>query len=72
MKYRFVENWERELNENYLPISLETLKNKIPSNYKIVYEEDFLLPFLKQQVKKDFNVNLTHSTHLKMILKRND
>lgn len=72
MKYRFVDNWERELNENYLPISLETLKSKIPSNYKIVYEEDFLLPFLKQQVKKDFNVNLTHSTHLKMILKRND
>ena len=72
MKYRFSDNWDREVNENYLPISLETLKSKIPSNYKIVYEKDFLLPFLKQQVKKDFNVNLTHSTHIKMILKKND
>ena len=70
MKYRFKDNWEREVNENYLPISLETLKSKIPSDYKIIYEEDFLLPFLKQQVKKDFNVNLTHSTHTKMIIRR--
>ena len=26
--------------------------------------------FLKDQVKKDFNVELTHSTHTKMILKK--
>jgi len=72
MKYRFIDNWERELNENYLPISLETLKGRIPSNYKIVFEENFLLEFLKKQVKSDFNVELTHPTHLKMILRRND
>lgn len=69
MKYRFTDNWDREVNENYLPVSLETVKSKIPSEYKIVYEEDFLLPFLKEQVKKDFNVELTHSTHTKMIIK---
>jgi ribosomal protein L11 methylase PrmA len=69
LKYRFTDNWEREVNENYLPVSLETLKSKIPSSYKIVMENDFLLPFLKQQVKKDFNVDLTHSTHTKMIIK---
>lgn len=69
MKYRFTDNWDREVNENYLPVSLETVKSKIPSDYKIVYEEDFILPFLKQQVKKDFNVELTHSTHTKMIIK---
>jgi SAM-dependent methyltransferase len=69
MKYRFTDNWDREVNENYLPVSLETVKSKIPGDYKIVYEEDFLLQFLKDQVKKDFNVELTHSTHTKMILK---
>lgn len=68
MKYRFTDNWDREVNENYLPVSLETLKTKIPVNYKIVFEEDFLLPFLKQQVKKDFNIDLRHSTHTKMII----
>jgi hypothetical protein len=69
MKYRFTDNWDREVNENYLPVSLETVKSKIPSDYKIIYEYDFLLPFLKDQVKKDFNVELTHSTHTKMIIK---
>ena len=69
MKYRFTDNWDREVNENYLPVSLETVKSKITSDYKIVYEEDFLLQFLKDQVKRDFNVELTHSTHTKMILK---
>jgi hypothetical protein len=69
MKYRFTDNWEREVNENYLPVSLETIKTKIPQYYKIVYEKNFLLDFLKTQVKKDFNVELTHSTHTKMIVK---
>ena len=69
MKYRFTDNWDREVGENYLPVSLETVKSKIPNNYEIVYEEDFLLDFLKMQVKMDFNVELTHSTHTKMIIK---
>jgi hypothetical protein len=69
MKYRFIDNWDREVNENYLPVSLETVKSKIPSTYKVIYEENFLLPFLEQQVKKDFNVELTHSTHTKIIIK---
>ena len=68
LKYRYTDNWEREVNEDYLPVSLETVKTKIPSSYKIVYEQDFLLDFLKRQVKKDFNVHLTHSTHTKMII----
>ena len=68
LKYRYTDNWEREVNEDYLPVSLETVKTKIPGNYKIVYEQDFLLDFLKKQVKRDFGVNLTHSTHTKMVI----
>lgn len=69
LKYKYTENWEREVNENYLPVSLETIKSKIPSNYKLVFEEDFILPHLKDQIKKDFGIKLTHSTHTKMIIK---
>lgn len=68
LKYRFTDNWEREVNENYLPISIETLRRRVPSGYKITYEENFLLPFLKDKVKKDFNIELTHPTHTKMII----
>lgn len=68
LKYRFTDNWEREVSENYLPISIETLRKKIPNGYKIVYEDNFLLPFLKNEVKKDFNIDLIHPTHTKMII----
>ena len=69
LKYKYTDNWDREVNENYLPVTLETIKTKIPTDYKIVMEEDFVLPFLKQQVKKDFGVELTHSTHTKLIIR---
>jgi hypothetical protein len=68
LKYRFTDNWEREVSENYLPVSIETVRGKIPSEYKIIMEDNFLLPFLKDQVKKDFNIELSHSTHIKMII----
>lgn len=71
LKYKFTDNWEREVNENYLPISLETLKKKIPNNYSIIYEDSFILPYLKNQVMKDFGIELAHTTHTKMILKNN-
>lgn len=68
LKYRYVENWDREVNENYLPITIEDLREKIPTSYKIIYEDNFLLQFIKNQVKRDFGVNLTHPTHTKMII----
>jgi 23S rRNA U2552 (ribose-2'-O)-methylase RlmE/FtsJ len=69
LKYRYTDNWDRELNENYLPVSLETLKKKIPSSYKIVFEEDFIVPFIREKVMEDFGINIKHSTHTKMIIK---
>ena len=71
LKYRYTDNWEREVNENYLPVSLETLKKKIPSSYKIVFESDFIVPFIQEQLKKDFGIQITHSTHTKMVIKNN-
>ena len=69
LKYRYTNNWEREVHENYLPVSLETIKSKIPSRYKVVYEKSYILPFLKEKVKKDFGIDLTHSIYTKMIIK---
>ena len=68
LKYKYVDNWDREVKENYVPITLETLYKKIPSNYKIVYQDNFILPILQQQVKKDFNVDIKHTTHTKLII----
>jgi ribosomal protein L11 methylase PrmA len=68
LKYKYVDNWDREVKENYVPITLETLYKKIPSNYKIVYQDNFILPILQQQVKKDFNIEIKHTTHTKLII----
>ena len=71
LKYKFIDNWDREVKENYLPVSLETIKSKIPGQYKITYEESFVLEHLKKQVKTEFNIDLNHTTHTKMIIKNN-
>jgi SAM-dependent methyltransferase len=68
LKYRFIDNWEREVRENYLPVSLETIYKKIPNDYRILYEYDFILPFLQKKVKEDFDIQLNHTTHTKMVI----
>jgi hypothetical protein len=71
LKYRYADNWKRELKENYLPITIEYLKSKrIPNDWNIIFEEHYLYDFIKQQVKKDFDIDLKEKTHLKMIIKR--
>lgn len=71
LKYKYTENWDRELNENYLPVTIETFKNnKIPSNWQIIYEDHYTYDYIKQQIKNDFGVEIKEPTHLKMILKR--
>jgi len=69
LKYRYLVNWGRELYENYLPITIEHLKNKwIPSSWNIIYEKHYTYEFIKQTVKKDFDIDLNEPTHLKMII----
>jgi len=68
LKYKYTNNWERELKENYLPITLETLKEKIPPNWKIIYEDHYIYEYFKKLIKNDFGVELVDPTHLKMII----
>jgi hypothetical protein len=68
LKYRYIDNWERENNENYVPISIETLIKKIPSDFKIKYQMSYVYKHLSEEVYKDFGITINHSTHLKMII----
>ena len=70
LKYRYTENWKRELKEDYVPITLETLERKIPKGWSVIYKEHYTLPFIKEIVKKDFGVELHENTHIKMIIER--
>lgn len=70
LKYRFLENWNREVKENYLPITVEEFLSLIPDNYRIDYSEHFILPFLKRKVEEDFGIVLKENTHFKLILRK--
>lgn len=72
LKYRYIENWDREVRENYFPISLEALLDIIKkSEYEIVYSNHYTLPFTKDIVKKDFGIDIKDHTHIQLILKHN-
>jgi len=69
LKYTYTDNWTREVSENYLPYTLEHLKRRrIPSGWTIILQDYYVLPFMKQNVQKDFGITLTEPTHIKMII----
>ena len=72
LTYRYKENWSREVRENYFPHTIEEFLSKIPDHYEVVYFEHYALPFVKDQVQKDFNVQLVDFTHGKILLKLKD
>lgn len=70
-KYRYLDNWKREVEENYFPIFFEDYFTLIDmSKFEIVYKEHFLLAYQKEIIFKDFGINLYNNTHVKLILKR--
>lgn len=72
LKYRYDDNWDREVRENYLPLSYEELLGIIPEDYEVLYSSHYTLPYLQWQVKKDFSIDLNTPTHVKLILKRKE
>ena len=70
LKYKYTQNWEREVHENYFPVYTEELLNRIPDSYRTVYRDAFTLPYTAWQIRKDFGFTLTDHTHIKLILER--
>lgn len=72
LTYRYKENWDREVRENYFPHTIEQFLGKIPDHYEVVHFEHYTLPFVREQVRKDFGVQLIDPTHGKILLKLKD
>jgi len=72
LKYSYTENWDREVRENYLPITVEELMSRIPEDYEVIYSEHYVLPYTKQQVKRDSGIDLKDATHYKILLKKKE
>lgn len=71
LKYRWTINWDRELNENYLPIYVEDFLKMFRNSYTVSYLERFRVPFLEKCWKEDFNIEINDYTHIKTILEIN-
>lgn len=70
LKYRWKVNWNREVNENYFPITIQDLFEKFreySSVYSLHYFERFRVPFLDKCFKEDFDIELEDYTHIKAI-----
>lgn len=70
LKYSYIENWKREVKENYFPITTQEFLSKIPTEYTVDYYNEFLLPYTKQKVLEDFGIVLKDTTHVKLILRK--
>jgi len=68
LKYKYVDNWDREVNENYLPITIEELENLIPSKWSIYYKKHYILEYFKDMIYKDFKISIDNPTHIKIII----
>jgi hypothetical protein len=72
LKYKYTDNWVRELNEDYL-INLEELHEDLHLyGYDITYQKYYPLPYLQEMVRKDFGIMLDDNTHFQIIAKRKD
>ena len=72
VKYQRKDNWERELNENYFGLYYEDLLKLIPQGYIIAQNEHFTLPYIKDKVKRDLDIDFQTKTHVKLILRKMD
>ena len=71
LKYRYEQNWNREVRENYFPITYESLLSIIPtSNYRISYHNEYILPYTYNQIKDDFNIEIKDNTHIQLLLEK--
>jgi hypothetical protein len=68
LKYDYKRNWSREVLENYFPVSIETIKSKIPIGWNIISEDHYIYEPIANKIKKDWGINLKYPTHLKMII----
>lgn len=70
LKYRYDDNWARENTENYLPITRESIIDKLRDRFDIEMCSHEILPFLADRLAEDFDTVFPCTTHFKIILRR--
>lgn len=60
IKYRYVENWAREVQEDYLPLTQDKLQDWLTKKlgYRLIHKESSKLPFYHKCWTKDFKLHI--------------
>lgn len=69
LKYKYVENWDREVQENYIPLIFPYIGSLL-NLYKTSYKKEYCLPYLREQFKKDFDIDFIGYTHYNLLLEK--
>lgn len=67
MPYISSPNWNREIHENYLPLSMGEIQSMMPTGWTVEYEEAYKLPYLDHWWKQNLQIDLPYTTHGKII-----
>lgn len=70
LKFKYQIGWEREVRENYLPLSVQHLYELIPANYRIDYAEHYTLPYFKHEWEQEIGLYVDEKIHSKFIIKK--
>ena len=70
LKYKYVENWDREVQENYLSYEVMDIVSELSNKYKLTYYKFYCLPYLHEQFMKDFDIDFIGNTHYNLLLER--
>ena len=69
LKYRYINNWNREKRERYLWQWIPFIQLYL-EQYSISYEENFSIPFIQRRIMRDFGISLNVKTHKKLLFER--
>lgn len=74
LKAPYDENWCREVEENYIPFTMNEVLTQYginsPIKYDVVYFEAYTLPYVYERLIRDYNFGLRAPTHYKLLLER--
>lgn len=72
LMYRYADNFDHELQEDYFSIPWSGIKESMAKyGYHVIYEKDYILPYLKKEIAAKFQHNLRQPTHKQIIFDRN-
>lgn len=74
LKAPYDENWAREVEENYVPFTMNEVLAQYnvdsPVKYDVVFFEAYTLPYVRERIIRDYNISLYTPTHYKLLLER--